>query len=144
MEKSGDEKQSAGSETVRRVAAGSVAVAATVWTVCLLRGPDGPAAGVPSDRETIAALLLSLALVTGFRSLDGPFASGSGRRTRRVSHASAAASLWLACFAAIWVTLFASALLKGYLQARSVGEAASVRVTTDRSAAVAIDRGKSR
>lgn len=121
MDKHADENAKPVGEIVRRSVAGGVATVAIIWVVCLLRRADGPAAGASSGRETIAALLLSLSLVTGFRSLDVPFANAAGRRNRTISHASAAVTLWLTCFAAIWVTLFASAALDGYLADRGAG-----------------------
>ncbi|MFN3674496.1 MAG: hypothetical protein ACK4TC_00855 [Sphingomonas pseudosanguinis] len=108
-------------ETWRRIIAAVVASAAA-FGAWLMLDADAEGAGVtaPGVAGTVGALLLSLALVAGFRSLDGPLGVAAGRTGRRPSHAGAAISLWLGCFAAIWISLFASALLTGYLEMRGM------------------------
>lgn len=117
-------------EKRRRLSAGLVAAAAIVVSsfvvVRLAFGATDRAAPV---LQPVLALMMSLALVSGFRSLDGPIGGTTGRRgVRASSDAAAGLTLWLACFAAIWAALFLSGVSSEIAgRARTSGTDSTVR-----------------
>ncbi len=117
-------------EKRRRVSAGLVAAAAIiVSSFVVVHLAFGESDRVSTVLQPVLALMMSLALVSGFRSLDGPVGGTRGRRgSRGASDAAAGLTLWLACFAAIWAALFLSGVsweIAG--RARTARSDASVR-----------------
>lgn len=137
----GDGSAGPADEATRRLVAGGLGVAALVLAVFLafLRARfPGPGASVLA--APMIAASVALALVLGFRALDGGirFSGGGGRRRRRGSRSASAIVLWLACFAAIETAFLVGAgLERTDVKPRADGSGMGTRSTVGKRPAAA-------